>query len=108
MKSNYKKKILVTVEDVKREVELECNSKIDSVYDEVKFDVASQVMAVCLLELNKEFGFGKDRLRKFKEGVDSLFIAMSNDGLMGRKFDAITCAEFIKDKYDLDIRARDA
>ena len=106
MKCNYKSKILVTVDDVKREVKRECAAKIDAVYEEVKQDVASQIMAVCCTELNKEFGFGKDRLKKFYLGVNCLFKLMSTNGIFGKEFTPINCIEVLKEKYEIDLEKK--
>ena len=103
MKARYKDKYFVTVEDIEREVKRECDAKIDAVYEEVKQDVASQIMAVCCMELNKEFGFGKDRLKKFYEGVNSLFKLMVTDGIFGKEFTPINCIDLLREKYDIDL-----
>ena len=103
MKARYKDKYFVTVEDIEREVKRECDAKIDAVYEEVKQDVASQIMAVCCMELNKEFGFGKDRLNKFYRGVNSLFKLMATDGIFGKEFTPINCIDLLRDKYGIDL-----
>ena len=103
MKARYKNKYFVTVEDIEREVKRECDAKIDAVYEEVKHDVVAQIMAVCCMELNKEFGFGKDRLNKFYRGVNSLFKLMITDGILGKEFTPINCIEMLKDKYGIDL-----
>ena len=99
MKANYKNKYFVTVEDIKREVKRECDAKINIVYEEVKQDVASQIMAVCCMELNKEFGFGKKRLNRFYDGVNNLFKSM----LTNKEFTPISCIEWLRDKYAIDL-----
>ena len=106
MKARYKDKYFVTVEDIEREVKRECDAKIDAVYEEVKQDVASQIMAVCCTELNKEFGFGKDRLKKFYLGVNCLFKLMSTNGIFGKEFNPINCIEVLKEKYDVDLEEK--
>lgn len=107
MKARYKDKYFVTVDDIQRAVKAECDAKIDAVYEEVKKDVVSQIMAVCCMELNKEFGFGKDRINKFYEGVNSLFKLMATDGIMGKEFTPVNCIEVLKDKYGIDLDKRD-
>ena len=69
----------------------------------MKSDVASQIMAVCCRELNKEFGFGKDRLNKFYRGVNDLFKLMATDGILGKEFTPINCIEVLRDKYGIDL-----
>ena len=103
MKARYKDKCFVTVEDIKREVKRECDAKINAVYEEVKSDVASQIMAVCCMELNKEFGYGKKRLNRFYEGVNDLLKLMATDGIFGKEFTPINCIETLRDKYGIDL-----
>ena len=103
MRSRYKDKYFTTVQDIKKAVKAECDAKIDAVYEEVKKDVASQIMAVCCMELNKEFGFGKDRLNKFYRGVNDLFKLMATDGILGKEFTPINCIEVLRDKYGIDL-----
>ena len=103
MRSHYKDKYFTTVQDIKKAVKAECDAKIDAVYEEVKKDVASQIMAVCCMELNKEFGFGKDRLNKFYRGVNDLFKLMATNGIMGKEFTPVNCIDLLRDKYGIDL-----
>ena len=89
MRSHYKDKYFTTVQDIKKAVKAECDAKIDAVYEEVKKDVASQIMAVCCMELNKEFGYGKVRLNRFYEGVNDFFKLMATNGVFGKEFTPI-------------------
>lgn len=106
MKAHYKQKMFTTRDDIKKEVIRECDAKIDAVYDAVKQDVAAQIMAVCCVELNKEFGFGKDRLNKFFQGVNDLLKLMSTDGIFGKPFTPVNCIELLRDKYGIDLDKR--
>ena len=106
MRSHYKDKYFTTVQDIKKAVKAECDAKIDAVYEEVKQDVAAQIMAVCCVELNKEFGFGKDRLNKFYRGVNDLLKLMSTDGIFGKPFTPVNCIELLRDKYSIDLDKR--
>ena len=103
MRLHYKDKYFTTVQDIKKAVKAECDAKIDAVYEEVKKDVASQIMAVCCMELNKEFGFGKVRLNRFYEGVNDLLKLMATDGILGKEFTPINCIEVLRDKYGIDL-----
>ena len=99
MRANYKNKYFVTVEDIEREVKRECDAKIDAVYEEVKKDVVSQIMAVCCMELNKEFGFGEKRLNRFYDGVNNLFKRM----IMDEEFTPINCINLLREKYGINL-----
>lgn len=103
MKCNYKSKILYTLDEVKRVVKAECDAKIDEVYENVKTDVAAQIMAVCLTELSSEFGFGEKRLKQFYSGVNDLFSVMATDGIFGKEFNPVNCIEAIREKYGIDL-----
>ena len=103
MRSRYKDKYFTTVQDIKKAVKAECDANINAVYEEVKSDVASQIMEVCCMELNKEFGFGKDRLNKFYRGVNDLFKLMATDGIMGKEFTPVNCIDLLRDKYGIDL-----
>ena len=106
MRSRYKDKYFTTVQDIKKAVKTECDAQINEIYDAVKQDVAAQIMAVCCVELNKEFGFGKDRLNKFFSGVNSLMKIMSTDGIFGKPFTPVNCIETLREKYDIDLDKR--
>ena len=105
MKSHYPK-MFVTAGDIEKEVARECDARINEVYDAVKQDVAAQIMAVCCVELNKEFGFGKDRLNKFHQGVNDLFRLMATDGIFGKEFTPVNCIETLRNKYGIDLDKR--
>ena len=106
MKAHYKQKMFATRDDIKKEVIRECDAQINEIYDAVKQDVAAQIMAVCCIELNKEFGFGKDRLNKFYRGVNDLLKLMSADGIFGKPFTPVNCIELLRDKYGIDLDKR--
>ena len=105
MRSRYKDKI-VTKDELKtvidREVEKAYNSRIDAVYEDVRKDVAVQIMAVCCCELHTEFGFGKRRLKRFHRGINAL-LRMMQGGAMGKSFTPVDCIKMLKDKYGIDL-----
>lgn len=105
MRSRYKDKI-VTKDELKtvidREVEKAYNSRIDAVYEDVRKDVAVQIMAVCCCELHTEFGFGKRRLKRFHRGINAL-LRMMQCGAMGKAFTPVDCIKLLKDKYGIDL-----
>lgn len=107
MKSNYKKKCFYSVDDIDREVKKQWSARVDKVYDVVKQDVAAQILAVCMMELNKEFGFGYKRMMQFYHGVNGLIKIMSSDGMFGKDFTALDCIEYIKSEYGIDINMKE-
>lgn len=56
---------LITIgeSEIRQRVEEEYQKKKDQIYESVIQDVLPQFMSVCMVELNKEFGFGEKRLR---------------------------------------------
>ena len=80
MKSRYKQKMFCTNADVERAVKQECDAVIDRVYENVKQDVAAQIMAVCLTELQKEFGFGENNFIRASTGCFALWLLTGFSG----------------------------
>lgn len=74
-----------------------------SVFEAVKNDIVAQLMAVVFTVLNKDFGFGKDRLMKVKKGTEELFKIMLNGGICGQEFNTQNCLDYMKDKFDIDL-----
>ncbi len=106
MKSRYKPKMFYTPQDIDKYIREEWESQVDKVYADAKRDVAAQLMAVCLTELNKEFGFGKDRLNKFYSGVNDYFRLMSTGGVMGKEFSTLNCINYMIEQYGIDVDKR--
>lgn len=105
MKSRYKDKIITRAElksVVDQEVEKAYNSRIDAVYEDVRKDVAVQIMAVCGCELHTEFGFGKRRLKRFYRGINAL-LRMMQGGAMDKEFTPVDCIKMLKDRYGIDL-----
>lgn len=75
----------------------------DEIFNNVRNDIVEQVMATCLYELNKEFGFGKDRLTRFFNGVSSMFLLM-RQGIMGKEFNTDDCIKFCSEHFGIKIK----
>lgn len=110
MKANYtrdnegirKSKMVMSKADIQEALQEEWESKKDLVYTEVKKDVSAQILAVFFSVLNKDFGFGKTRLMRVKESVESYFHIMQ-DGVFFRDFTPIDCIEYIKKEFGIDL-----
>lgn len=65
---------LITIgeSEIRQRVEEEYQKKKDQIYESVIQDVLPQFMSVCMVELNKEFGFGEKRLRSVLDGVKTI------------------------------------
>ena len=100
-------RVVITVGEMRKAFEKESKDILNREFERIKSDVVAQLMATVLTELNIEFGFGKDRLMRFKRGVESLFIAMVNGGIMGRPFDTDSCIKMMREKYGIDVEAKE-
>lgn len=77
--------------------------KMDDIFKDACKQMLPQYMAICLLELKTEFGFGKERLNKFKRGVDEYMEISRNDGFCGKEFDGLKVMEMLKNDYGIDL-----
>lgn len=89
--------------EIRRRVAEEYEKKKEEVYEAVIRDVLPQFMAVCMVELNKGHGFGRKRLASFLTGVKSQFPLMDGVGILGKKFNTLTCLSYLKEKYGIDV-----
>lgn len=101
MRANYK--VNLNPSEVRKMVNEEYNKKLKDTYLEVAEDVVAQLMAVVLYTLNSNYGFGKKRLKAFKNNLESYFEIFSTGGFFGNGFSTENCIEFMKDKYDIDL-----
>lgn len=100
------RQVIITAGEMKRNFEREYNARAEEMFEQIKRDVVAQLMATCLTALKINFGFGKKRLQKFKSDVESLFIAMSRGGIMGKEFSTQSCIDLMRDEYGIDVDAR--
>lgn len=100
MKANYKNRKLDTY------IEAAWKAREDEYFEECKRDIVAQLMAVCCIELAKEFGFGKKRLNRFKVGVECYFKMMNECKLFNKKMTTQDCIDYMRDKYGIDFDNR--
>lgn len=101
------RKVLITVGEMKQNFEIEYNRRAGELFRKIQNDIVAQLMATVLLVLNQDYGFGKKRLQAFKRAVEARFIAMTNGGIMGKKFDTQTCIDLMREKYGIDVEAKE-
>lgn len=101
------RQVIITAGEMKRNFEREYNARAEEMFEQIKRDVVAQLMATCLTALKIHFGFGKKRLQKFKSDVESLFVAMSRGGIMGKEFSTQSCIDLMRDEYGIDVEAKD-
>lgn len=92
----------VRIDLVEQTLNEEYAKRVDLVYKEVGRDVVAQIMATCCTVLNKDYHFGKDRLLRFKQGVEGLFKIMLKDGIVGQEFTTENCINYMRDNYGID------
>lgn len=106
-KLDDRRQVVITVGELRAAFEKEYNARAAAVFEECKRDIVAQLMATCMTELNKDFGFGKKRLQRFKRGTEALFIAMARDGILGRKFTTQNCIDVMRERYGIDVEHRE-
>ena len=97
-----KARILTSEKAVRDKVREEYQKYKDEVYRDVMEDVIPQVLAVVLLTLNKDFGFGEKRLRRCISGMKSYFKLMNTE-IFNRKITTLDCLKYLKDEYGIDL-----
>lgn len=106
MKSNYRQhcEYVISKAELNSVIEQEVNKKLDAIFLDVCKQILPQYLAIALFELNTEFGFGKERLNRFKNGVDAYMEISRTDGFCGKEFDAFKVMEDLKKRYDIEIK----
>lgn len=96
---------LITIgeSEIRQRVEEEYQKKKDQIYESVIQDVLPQFMSVCMVELNKEFGFGEKRLRSVLDGVKDHFKLMDGVGILNHQYSTLDCLTYLKEKYGIDL-----
>lgn len=106
MKSNYKEhcKYSLSRSELTEIIESEVNKKLDDIFLDVCKQILPQYLAIALFELNTDFGFGKKRLNRFKNGIDAYMEISRNDGFCGKAFNAFNVMEELKKRYGIEIK----
>lgn len=96
---------LITIgeSEIRQRVEEEYQKKKDQIYESVIQDVLPQFMSVCMVELNKEFGFGEKRLRSVLDGVKDHFKLMDGVGILNHQYSTLDCLTYLQEKYGIDL-----
>lgn len=100
------KEVIIKVRDIKKAYDIEYEKRSEKLFEEVKHDISAQLLATFLSELKIGFGFNKEQLKEVKSGVESLFIAMSNGGIMGQEFTPINCINYMRNEFGIDLDER--
>ena len=84
---------------VNKAVEKEYKQIFNLAADEITY----QIYAVMLTTLDKSYGFRKKRLKKFIKEVEAMSKLMVDNPMRG-EFDTYKCMDYLKDKYEIDLR----
>lgn len=103
MKSNFKKKMFFTDSEMQDYINKEWDKRSEQIFESCKRDIVAQLMAVCCMELNKEFGFGKVKLNRFKNGVEDFLRLINTNGIYGKKLSTQDCIDLMSEKYGIDL-----
>lgn len=88
---------------IDKTVRAEYDKYSEEIFESCKRDIIAQLMAVCMTELNQEFGFGEKRLKQFKSGVEGLLVMMNKGTLIQGEATTQTCIDYIRDKFGIDL-----
>jgi len=98
-----KPKIMMNDRELQEFITKETQKEFDRLSDKAYYDAFLAAMAVVMVILNREFGFGKKRLEKFKDDVEGEFMAMI-EGVLGQKYETNDCVKIIKEKFGIDLQ----
>lgn len=101
------RQVVITVGEMKRNFEKELNARADELFEIMKRDIIAQLMSTCMTALNKDFGFGKKRLQRFKNSTEALFVAMAAGGIFGKEFTTQSCIDLMRERYGIDVEAKE-
>ena len=90
-----------TEADIKREIDKLVAEREDAIYAGVLKDITPQILAVVCLTLNKDYGFGKKRIKSFISGLHAYTKLMDN-GIMGKTFNTIDCIDYVRKSCGVD------
>ena len=87
----------------KREVDKAVEKEYKQIFNLAVDEVTIQIYAIMLTTLDKSYGFRKKRLKKFIKEVEAMSRLMVDNPMRG-EFDAYKCMDYLKDKYEIDLR----
>ena len=102
MKSNFKKKIPITM--TKEDIENIVKAEKAKTYDAAENLVASQLIAVVLVTLEINYGWKKDRLNKFISALNATAELACKTNIFGNEVDTDDLIQHLIDKYGIDCR----
>lgn len=95
--------VTLTRSELQKYFDSEYEKKVAEIYSSAAEDICEQLMAVCMMELSTEFGFGKDRLIRFRNGVGGYFSLTDTKLLYGKSITTQDYVDRIKERYGISI-----
>ena len=94
---NSMKRILKSEKEIKAIVKQE----VEKAYPEISRDVAYQTFAMTFMILNRDYGFGKKRLKDLKDAIETEYWKMQAKPL-GIEYTPEDVLRMCKDKFGID------
>ena len=79
---------------------------IDEKYLEISENVIKHFLAIILTVLDKEFGFGNVRLKRFLNSLDDIANFIMLDDVLDKKVDINDFSEYIKNKHNINLDSK--
>lgn len=98
---NSKDKVTMTLGELQKIISDMFDEKYDEVFESVRVDITSQMLAVMLYSKVVHDGYGKKRLLREIDNLKSTFKIM-NEGVLGKTFSPLDIKEHFKDNYGID------
>lgn len=103
MKANYG--TAINMNKLRRETQAVAERLVkereDKIIDAVQTSVMQQTLSVAFWILHRDFGWGKDRLTKLKNGIEDEFVLMHKKPL-GKEYSPLDVREWLK-SYGVDL-----
>ena len=88
------------------EVEKIVRKMVDEKYLEISENVIKHFLAIILTVLDKEFGFGNVRLKRFLNSLDDIANFIMLDDVLDKKVDINDFSEYIKNKHNINLDSK--
>lgn len=88
------------------EVEKIVRKMVDEKYLEISENVIRHFLAITLTVLDKEFGFGNVRLKRFLSSLDDIANFIMLDDVLDKKVDINDFSEYIKNKHNINLDSK--
>lgn len=79
---------------------------IDEKYLEISENIIKHFLAITLTVLDKEFGFGNVRLKRFLNSLDDVASFIMLDDVLNKKVDINDFSEYISKKHNINLDSK--